>query len=51
MGVEMTRASSCSPHSLLGDTSPRALGRRENRAGSGLIRDLPAKLSGGGGGS
>lgn len=45
MGVEMTRASSCSSHSLLGDTSLRALGRRDNRAGSGLIRDLPASSS------
>ena len=50
MGVEMTGASSCSSHRILGDTSPRAEGRRDNGAGSGLIRDLPAALSGGGGG-
>ncbi|XP_058390621.1 transcription initiation factor TFIID subunit 4 [Diceros bicornis minor] len=49
MGVEMTRASSCSSHSLLGDTSPRAEGRWDNRGGSGLKRVLPAALSGGGG--
>lgn len=48
MGVEMTGASSCSSHRILGDTSPRAEGRRNNGAGSGLIRDLPAARSGGG---
>lgn len=48
MGVEMTGASSCSSHRILGDTSPRAEGQRDNGAGSGLIRDLPAARSGGG---
>lgn len=50
MGVEMTRASSCSSHSLLRDTNPRAERWRDNRAGSSLIRDLPTTLSGAGGG-
>lgn len=49
MGVEMTRASSCSSLGLLGDTSPQAEGQRDYSASSGQIGDLPAALAGGGG--
>lgn len=48
MGVEMTRASSCSSLGLLGDTSPQAEGWQGYSASSGQIRDLPKALAGGG---